>query len=71
MRIEALKRLELALRERREEVLAVLAEDLGKPEIEAFVAEYYFLLDEIRRICGSLKQWLWPRQVQSPFYFLP
>lgn len=71
MRIEALKRLELALRERRDEVLAVLADDLGKPEIEAFVAEYYFLLEEIRRICGSLKQWLRPRQVKSPFYFLP
>ncbi len=71
MRMESLKRLELALRDRRDEMMAVLAEDLGKPEIEAFVAEYHFLLEEIRLVSGSLERWLKPRRVSSPFYFLP
>ena len=71
MRIAGLRLLEAALMRRREELLSVLAVDLGKPRIEAFLAEYYFLLQEIRLVCRSLKRWMKPRRVGSPPYFLP
>ena len=71
MRIAVLRRLEQALRDRRDTMLAALAEDLGKPPIEAFLAEHRFLLDEIRLICASLERWLKPRRAGNPFYFWP
>ena len=42
-------RLEEVLVERREEVIHALNKDLGKPDAEAFLAEYYFLLQELHR----------------------
>ena len=71
MRIAALRRLDKALSERREEMLEALVQDMGKPEIEAFLAEHAFLMQEIRLLCRSLKKWLAPRRVGSPFYFQP
>lgn len=70
-RVASLRRLEGKLVERREEMCAALASDLGKPEIEAFLAEHHFLLEEIRLVCRHLKRWLQPRKVGAPFYFLP
>jgi aldehyde dehydrogenase (NAD+) len=70
-RVASLRRLEGRLVERREEMCAALESDLGKPEIEAFLAEYHFLLEEIRLVCQHLKRWLQPRKVGAPFYFLP
>ncbi|MFT6180362.1 MAG: aldehyde dehydrogenase (NAD+), partial [Akkermansiaceae bacterium] len=70
-RLEALGKLEEGVKRRREEVLAALAEDLGKPDIEAFLAEYWFVLQEIRLVRKKLKRWLKPRKVGSPLWFWP
>ncbi|WP_411845233.1 aldehyde dehydrogenase family protein [Roseibacillus persicicus] len=70
-RLEALERFEKALEARQEEILEALAKDLGKPTLEAFLSEYYFLLQEVRLVRKSLKRWLRPRRVSSPFYFWP
>ena len=70
-RIEALKLFEKALQNRQEDFLAALAKDLGKPTFEAFLAEYYFLLSEVRLIRKSLKKWTKPKKVGSPFYLWP
>lgn len=70
-RIELLKSFENALVEAREEILAALQSDLGKPPLESFLAEYYFLLDEVRLTRRKLKKWLKPRRAGSPFYFWP
>jgi aldehyde dehydrogenase (NAD+) len=70
-RVAALRRLEVGLMERREDLCAALESDLGKPEIEVFLAEYHFLLGEIRQVCRHLKRWLRPRKVGAPFYFQP
>ena len=70
-RREKLSRLEAVLIEKREEILECLAADLGKPGMEAFLAEYYFLLEEIRLVRKKLKGWLNKKRVSSPFYFLP
>jgi len=70
-RIHALKRLEKTLIKNETSILRALEEDLNKPELEAYLAEYYFLLQEIRLVIRSLKKWLKPRRVRNPFYFLP
>lgn len=70
-RIESLDRLEQAIVSRRDAILAALAADLGKPEEEAYLAEYFFLLQEVRMVRKSLKKWLKPRRVSSPIYFMP
>lgn len=70
-RREKLSRLEAVLIEKREEILECLAADLGKPGMEAFLAEYYFLLEEIRLVRKKLKGWLKKKRVSSPFYFWP
>ncbi len=70
-RLEALARFEEVLREREEEVLAAVAQDLGKPTLEAFLSEYYFVLQELRLVQKSLRRWLRPRRAGSPIYFWP
>lgn len=67
----ALFRVEEYFLEHQQEVLDVLAEDLGKPALEAYLSEYHFLLQEIRFIRGALKSWLAPKRVKSPIYFKP
>ncbi|MGJ8676642.1 MAG: aldehyde dehydrogenase family protein [Akkermansiaceae bacterium] len=71
LRCEVLKSLEVYLVSHREELLKALAKDLDKPHLEAFLSEYYFLIQEIRLVCKSLQQWQKPRRVKTPFYFKP
>ncbi|MBT8036456.1 MAG: aldehyde dehydrogenase family protein [Verrucomicrobiae bacterium] len=70
-RIDAMRRLENTLVLRRDDILSALSKDLGKPGMEAFLAEYFFLLQEVRMIRKSLKKWLKVRRVSSPVYFKP
>src|SRR5210317_1345949 len=70
-RKKVLTRLEKVLVDRRDNIIDALQRDLGKPDVEAFLAEYYFLLQELRLIRKSLKKWLKTRWVGSPFYFQP
>ena len=56
-RHEKLRILEAAITRRGEELLAALASDLGKPSLEAYVAEYYFVLSEIRLFRKNLSRW--------------
>ena len=71
VRLEALARLEKYIREERETLLEALREDLGKPPLEAFLAEYHFLLEELKLVRRSLKSWWKPKKVSSPAYFWP
>lgn len=66
-----LKALEDVLQERREDVLQALADDLGKPGLEAYLSEYHFLLQEIRLVRRKLKKWLKRKRVMAPPYFWP
>jgi aldehyde dehydrogenase (NAD+) len=70
-RREALAKLEKVLFLRRDDLLAALAEDLGKPGMEAYLSEYYFLLQELRLVRKNMKKWLKRRRVSSPVYFWP
>jgi len=70
-RKRSLDRLEQVLIGHRDALLEALALDLGKPDVEAYLAEYYFLLQELRLIRKSYAKWLKTRRVKSPVYFLP
>lgn len=70
-RMDSLERLESTLVSHKDEILAALKADLNKPSLEAYLAEYYFLLEEIRLVKKSLKRWLRPKRVSSPVYMQP
>lgn len=70
-RQQKLDRLESVLVDRRDAILDALAADLGKPAMEAFLAEYHFLLQEIRLVRKKMKSWLRIKRVRSPVYFHP
>ncbi|SHK47959.1 aldehyde dehydrogenase (NAD+) [Rubritalea squalenifaciens DSM 18772] len=66
-----LLRLEKCLMKYQERMIEALDKDLGKPEAEAYLAEYHFLLQEIRLVRSKLSAWLSPERVGSPLYFHP
>ncbi|MEN8784015.1 MAG: aldehyde dehydrogenase family protein [Akkermansiaceae bacterium] len=70
-RRKVLERLESVLVSKRDDLLAALAEDLGKPGMEAYLSEYHFLLQELRLVRKNLKKWLRRKRVGSPIYFWP
>ncbi len=70
-RLATLQRLETALADSADEFLAALVRDLGKPPLEAWLAEIHFLLAEIRLFRKKLKRWQRPRRAGHPFYLLP
>ena len=59
------------IEKREEEILNSLSKDLGKPEVEGYISEFYFLLHEIRHTCKNLKRWAKPKRASNPFYYLP
>ncbi len=70
-RLEKLQALEQEIIRRSDDLIAVLAEDLRKPALEAYVSEVYFVLKEIRLFRSKLTQWSHPKRVGNPFYFFP
>ena len=49
---------------------AVLAADLGKPEVEAMTSEISILLNSIKDIKHKLRSWMADKKVSSPLVFL-
>ncbi|MBC2594457.1 aldehyde dehydrogenase family protein [Ruficoccus amylovorans] len=70
-RCASLQRLEKELARRTDDALAALAQDLGKPEAEAYLSEVYFLRKEIQLTRKRLRRWLKPQCKTSPLYFFP
>lgn len=70
-RREALKRLLSSLEEREDDLIAALSSDLGKPPVEAWLAEIYFLRTELRHIIRHLASWMKPRKASHPLFLLP
>ena len=69
-RLAQLDRLEQAISERSDAVLAALASDLGKPEVEAFF-ELVAVRQELQLCRRQLRRWLAPRRVAVPLSLLP
>ncbi|PVZ96282.1 aldehyde dehydrogenase family protein [Amnibacterium flavum] len=70
-RLGQLRALGRLLRERRSDLEAALAADLGKPPTESFVTEIAFLTAEVDHTLSHLRGWLRPRRVAVPAVLLP
>ncbi|MCI5072061.1 aldehyde dehydrogenase family protein [bacterium] len=67
-RINALTKLQTAIKKYESRFLEALALDCGKPRIEAFLSEVYFVNAEIKLAKRHLKQWMQKKKVSSPFF---
>lgn len=70
-RLTSLEKFCQELEARTDDLLAALSEDIGKPPIEAYLSEVYFLISEVRLYRKKLKKWAKPTRAGNPFYFLP
>jgi aldehyde dehydrogenase (NAD+) len=62
-RIEALKKLKTVLDRREQDVYDVLEADLSKSKFEAFLTEYYVIMDELKDYISKTKKWARPDKV--------
>ena len=70
-RIATLTRLRELLIAHEEEVLAALAEDLGKPRLEAWVTDVGYVVSDIDFTLAHLADWVRPEKVPTPLLFQP
>ena len=70
-RIDALTRLEKALRASKEALTAALGQDLNKHPTESYMTEIGLVLDEIRYQKKHLRRWMKERRVKTPLSISP
>lgn len=70
-RMEALRRLEQALEEYEEKLLAALKQDLNKSASEGYMAEVGLSKSELRYVRKHLHQWMRPKRAVTPVTQLP
>lgn len=70
-RREALRRLAQAVLAHEQRLHAALREDLGKPELEAYLTETAFVRSEIAHALRHLSGWARPRLVGAPLWMQP
>ena len=70
-RLVLLKRLRNEISANEEEIIAALAEDLGKSRTEAYMTEIGMTLSELSCAIRNLKRWSKPRRVWTPLAQFP
>ncbi len=70
-RLDALDRLFNELTDKEASLLEALADDLGKPEFEAYAAEIGLVKGEIKFAKRNLKSWMKPKKVKTPMALMP
>ncbi|MDX1379966.1 MAG: aldehyde dehydrogenase family protein [Xanthomonadales bacterium] len=70
-RLEQLQALKRMLVECEQEFLDALAEDLGKPPMEAWGTELNYVAGEVDYFSRRLRRWMRPRSVPTPLSSLP
>ena len=70
-RLVLLKRLRNEISANEEEIIAALAEDLGKSSTEAYMTEIGMTLSELSCAIRNLKRWSKPRRVRTPLAQFP
>ncbi len=70
-RLGVLAKLEQVIESRTDDILKALALDLGKPPIEAYLSEVFFVKKEIQLFRKKLRQWSRSERVGAPFYQYP
>lgn len=70
-RINSLQKLKQAIEANEQALCAALAEDLGKPELEAVISETAMVIREIEFLCRHLRRWAAPQRVRSSLLNFP
>jgi aldehyde dehydrogenase (NAD+) len=70
-RLEQLGRIKTMLSERADELGAALVSDLGKPNLEGWLADIAFPIAEIEEVQSKLRTWLTPERVRTPLVQWP
>jgi aldehyde dehydrogenase (NAD+) len=70
-RMNALTKLKQAIVNYEKRLSAALFKDLGKSEYEAYATEIGFVLHDLSITLKSLKKWMQPKKVATPFYCQP
>jgi aldehyde dehydrogenase (NAD+) len=70
-RLEQLQRLKAAIKEREQEIMAALYDDLRKHPTEAYMTEIGIVYAEITEVLKNLKSWARPQKIASPLGFWP
>jgi len=70
-RLQQLEGLARFLKEREEDILAVLAADVGKPKLEAYSTEIAYTATEIEDARRKVAKWMRPRKVSTPLVLQP
>ncbi|MBB5350634.1 aldehyde dehydrogenase (NAD+) [Haloferula luteola] len=70
-RHEALLKLLSSLENHEDDLLQALQDDLGKPTLEAWLAEFHFLRQDLRLAHRKLSRWARPRLAPSPIFVQP
>ena len=70
-RLRELDKLEKAIRDNEEEILAALEKDLGKSNFESYITEYHFVLEEIKFAKKNLKKWMKKKRVRKSLTSFP
>lgn len=70
-RLDQLRKLERMMTEREPELLAALAEDLGKSALEGWMTEVGFAMQELKHAIKKLPRWARARRVPAPIAVQP
>jgi coniferyl-aldehyde dehydrogenase len=71
-RIDALEKLERAIRKRKEPIAQAIARDFGnRSKHETYMAEIFVLLGEIRHAKQHLRDWMDPQERETALEFMP
>lgn len=70
-RLRQLEGLRRFVQDKEADITGALAQDLGKPHLEAFSAEIAFLLGEIDVAIDKLHEWMKPEPVRTPLITQP
>lgn len=70
-RLACLRRLGSVIEKKETSILQALSADLGKPALEAYLAEVFFLKKELQLVLKNLPRWARSRKAGAPFYFFP
>jgi aldehyde dehydrogenase (NAD+) len=70
-RLEQLRRLEAAIKQREPEIMTALHEDLRKHPTEAYATEIGIVYAEITEVLKHLKRWARPQKIKTPMGFWP
>lgn len=70
-RLQALLRLQAAIRHRQHDILQALQQDFAKPAFEGYATEVGYILQELSTVLCELPKWIEPEQVPTPLVHQP